>query len=138
MPEPSQLRLIKRCLLFRKWDGAKLIPHITRGVYVLYKQKPAGSKQFSVVYIGVAGVGRNPKRGIHGRLKHHAERGSKKGKWGYYSAFEVHDNITRDEILELEGLLLHIFRHDPRIKLQNRQLGLRRLKKVSRVERWKQ
>jgi hypothetical protein len=37
--------------------------------------------------------------------------------WTHYSIFEVHDNVTGDEIRELEGLLLRIFRHDPRIEL---------------------
>jgi hypothetical protein len=29
----------------------------------------------------------------------------------------VHDNVSREEILELESFLLAIFRHDPRIQL---------------------
>ena len=54
----------------------------------------------------------------------------------HYSFFEVHDNISSDEILELEGLLLHIFRHDSRIKLENQQFGLNKLKRVSGRAAW--
>jgi hypothetical protein len=37
--------------------------------------------------------------------------------------FEVHDNVSAKDIRELESLLLHIFRYDPRIEIANRQLG---------------
>lgn len=137
MPVCAPLRLIKRCLLFQKWDEkdkAKSIPNITRGVYVLYKQK---RKEFNVFYIGVAGVKKNPKKGIGSRLSQHARDPKKQGRWTHYSAFEVHDNITTDDILELEGLLLRIFRYDPRIKLDNRQGGSKKFDRVRGKKAWK-
>lgn len=136
MSKPSLLRLTKRCRLFRPLSEIKSIPSITRGLYILYRKAKLGKdhkKRFDVVYIGVAGTGEKPKRGIHGRLSDHLKK--KKG-WTHYSFFEVHDNIRGDEILELEGLLLHIFRYDPRIELQNRQVGSRRLKKLSGRTAW--
>jgi len=53
------------------------------------------------------------------------------------SFFEVHDNIFREEILELESLLLRIFRHDSRVKLANVQLGSKILKSLSKDAAWK-
>jgi hypothetical protein len=55
----------------------------------------------------------------------------KRDKWTHYSFFEVHDNISRDEILELEKIFLWIFRHDPCIKLANVQLDSKTLKRLS-------
>lgn len=111
----------------------KKIPHITRGVYALYRQKPGRSKEkvFEVFYIGVGGVSKKAKSGIGARIKNHHKT---KEEWTHYSFFEVHDNVSREEILELEGLFLRIFRHDPRVRLDNKQLGssiLRRLSKDS-------
>ena len=135
MPKPSELRLIKRCRLFRPKDGEKPFPHKTRGLYALYTQaRPNGKKKrFDLVYIGIAGRGDKPHRGINARLNEH--RAGKKD-WTHYSFFEVHDNIGGNEILELEGLLLHIFRHDPRIELENKQIGSNKLKRVSGKEVW--
>ncbi len=141
MPKPSPLRLIKRCLLFHPRDDAKSIPPMTRGLYVLYRrvEPPASGykKQLDVFYIGIAGVRKDTTQGIGERLKHHAISKSKKGRWTHYSAFEVHDNITSAEIKELEGILLHIFRYDPRVELENDQVGSSKLKSVSGKDVWK-
>jgi len=52
MPKPSELRLIKRCRLFCPRDGEKF-PHITRGLYVLYKkgQPSPGKKKDLMLFI---------------------------------------------------------------------------------------
>lgn len=112
-----------------------MIPSITRGIYVLYRAKSSrrAKKIFEVFYIGVGGVSRKPKSGVGGRIKNHDKT---KDDWTHYSVFEVHDNISREEILELEGLLLRIFRHDPRVKLANRQLGSRIFKSLSKTTMW--
>jgi hypothetical protein len=49
----------------------------------------------------------------------------------------VHDNITRDEIRELEALLLGIFRHDPRIQLSNKQRGSTKLYQLRKPAQWR-
>jgi len=123
MPKQSPLRIIKRWRRYeRRGDWKYLLP-ITRGVYVLYKeQKQSVSEKRTnpivhVVYIGVAGVGKDPKTGVGGRLRSHDKT---KKDWTHYSFFEVHDNVSREEILELESFLLGIFRHDPRIGLENK------------------
>jgi hypothetical protein len=133
MPKQAPLRLIKRCRLHLERDDCK-IPPITRGVYVLYRAGTShGKKRFEVFYIGVGGVSKNARSGVGARIKHHAKT---KDDWTHYSFFEVHDNISREEILELEGLFLRIFRHDPRVKLANVQLGSKILKRLSKDDAW--
>ena len=55
--------------------------------------------RYEVCYIGVAGLGVTGGGGIRSRLKSH---NAKKPDWTHYSLFEVHDNVTREEIRELE------------------------------------
>ena len=139
MPRQAPLRLIKR---WRKrlpkdnWiEDPKIIPSITRGFYVLYREGPKRGKKktFDVVYIGVGGVSKSARSGVGARIKNH---GKKKDGWTHYSFFEVHDNITREEILELESLLLHIFKYDSRIKLTNVQRGSKVLRHLCATSMW--
>lgn len=138
MPKQAPLRLIRRCRLYCNRDTCKdikFIPHITRGVYVLYKDKSHGKKKkFKVFYIGVGGIGKDAGSGVGARIRSHDEE---KDGWTHYSFFEVHDNVTREEILEIERLLLWIFRHDKRIKLDNVQLGSKIFKLLARDSEWK-
>ena len=119
MPRQAPLRLIKRCRLYVP-RGEWKIPPVTRGMYVLYNKKPRRKKTFEVFYIGVGGVSKKAKSGVEARIKSHDK--TKEG-WTHYSFFEVHDNVSRGEILELEGLFLRVFRHDPRVNLDNKQPG---------------
>ena len=115
----SDLRLIKRtCELCLQADIPKLPPY-TRGIYVLLRHCPhTRPSRYDVVYVGMAA---GAKAGIRGRLKKHAEN-RKKGKlWTHFSAFEVWDNISYDEVKELEGLFRHIYRNDTRANKLNRQ-----------------
>src|ERR1700733_3980261 len=130
MPQQSPLRLIKRWRKYAARDSVSDVPRVTRGVYVLYKQH-AG--QYHVCYIGVAGLRVGAKSGVTSRLKSHARH---KDNWSHYSVFEVHDNVTSDEIRELEALLLGIFRDDHRVKLANTQLGSRRLRQIRVNAAW--
>jgi len=132
MPDQSPLRLIKRWRRYLERNDWSAVPNRTRGIYVLYRFRRA--KQYEVVYIGVAGLGRGGRRGIKGRLRTHHRR--KKG-WTHYSFFEVHDNVFTEEIRELESILLGIFRHDPRIKLLNMVTGSRKLYKLQRPSAWR-
>lgn len=133
MPKQAPLRLVKRCRLYLKRGNQRSIPHLTRGLYVLYRERPkrAGKKVFEVAYIGVGGIAKNASSGIGARVRDHDKE---KEGWTHYSFYEVHDNISREEILELEGLLLRIFRHDPRIKLSNVQLGSNTLRRLSKKD----
>jgi hypothetical protein len=134
MPKQSPLKIIKRWRRYeRRGDWKYLLP-ITRGVYVLYKeQKHRTHKIFNVVYIGVAGIAMEAKTGINGRLRQHDKT---KKDWTHYSFFEVHDNVSREEILELENFLLAIFRHDPRIELENKQSSSKRLRNLRLKNAW--
>ena len=91
--QKSELRLIKNAIEFLPQEEISSVPHGTRGIYVLYKRrgpKSAESHHFDFVYIGMASGG------IKGRLKQHIKH--KGGYWTHFSAFEVWDNISDDEI----------------------------------------
>jgi hypothetical protein len=99
------------------------IPDNTRGIYALLNKK--GGTHFDVVYIGCsAGI----VAGIWARIKSHDK--SKVG-WTHFSVFEVHDNISREEIRELEALFLHIYRKDRRANGLNLQLRNQRFGKIT-------
>jgi hypothetical protein len=130
MPQQSPLRLIKRWRQYAKRDTVTKVPPITRGVYILYRQTAA---DFGVYYIGIGGLKLDTTSAVASRLRSHAKH---KEDWSHYSVFEVHDNVTHDEIRELEALLLGIFRHDSRIKLSNTQLGSKKLGATRVNEKW--
>jgi hypothetical protein len=134
MPKPAPLRLIKRCRLYIERGEWKPVPRLTRGVYVLYARRITRKKSiFDVTYIGVGGTGKNPTSGIGRRLRSHDKN---KKNWTHYSFFEVHDNISREEILELESLFLRIFRNDSRVKLANVMFGSKVFKTLSKDRAW--
>ena len=132
MPGQSLLRFVKRWRRYEPLEKWREVPRGTRGLYVLYRQKSADINE--VVYIGVAGLGEITRGGIRSRLRTHTKR---KKRWTHFSFFEVHDNVTRDEIREFEALLLGIFRHDPRIELSNKQTGSRKLYQLQRLTHWR-
>ncbi|MDE2466039.1 MAG: hypothetical protein KGO02_20330 [Alphaproteobacteria bacterium] len=133
MTKQSLLKTIKRWKRYQDRGDWSSIPVHTRGFYVLYRK--GRGKRYEVVYIGVAGLGAKLKGGITSRLRRHNKRIK---DWSHYSFFEVHDNVTREDIRELECLLLSIFRHDPRIKLENIQKGSRVLYELRQPKTWKQ
>ena len=131
MPKQSPLRTIKRWKRYEPRENRTRVPKQTRGVYVLYRSKSIDN--YEVVYIGVAGLGEGGGGSIHRRLRSHDRRIK---SWTHFSFFEVHDNITSEEIRELEALLLGIFRHDPRIQLTNKQKGSKKLYQLRRASHW--
>jgi hypothetical protein len=101
---------------------------------VLYEKRVSRKKLiFDVTYIGGGGTGKNPTSGIGRRLRSHDKN---KPKWTHYSFFEVHDNVSREEILELESLFLRIFRNDSRVKLANVMFGSKVFKTLSKDRAW--
>jgi hypothetical protein len=94
------------------------IPDNTRGIYALLNEG-------EVVYIGCSAATR---AGIWSRMKSHDK---KKIEWTHFSVYEVHDNISREEILELEALFLHIYRHDQRANRLNLQRRHKRFGKIT-------
>lgn len=133
MPEQSLLRIIKRWRRYEERGSWGRVPLRTRGFYILYKKRPSRRKVYDVIYIGVAGIGKKLRQGIIARLKAHDQNIK---DWTHFSFFEVHDNITGDDIRELESLLLSIFRHDSRVRLQNVQKGSRTLTKLRHSRMW--
>lgn len=133
MPEQSLLKIVKRWRRYLPRGDWSEVPTKTRGFYVLYRKSRKSQDFYEVVYIGVAGLGKGVKRGIVGRLKTHHKRIK---RWTHYSFFEVHDNVTREDIREFESILLSIFRHDPRIKLENVQKSSRTLYKLRMKKVW--
>lgn len=140
MPEQSLLRIIKRWRRYElRKDWKSRVPPRTRGFYVLYRQAASRerdggrSPQYEVVYIGIAGTGAKLRRGIQGRLSAHNRN---REDWTHFSVIEVHDNVTRDEIRELESILLAILGDDPRIALENKQMRSGRLAELCRDSQW--
>src|SRR4051794_24879030 len=103
------LRLVESSVEFKKQEEVYAVSAGLRGIYVLYKQKP--NRKFEVLYVGMARFGT---KGIRDRLIIH-KRSKRKGKlWTHFSAFKVWDNITDEEVEQLEGLFRHIYRKDPK------------------------
>jgi hypothetical protein len=129
MPQQSPLRIVKRWKRYVPRKHIAEIPRMTRGFYVLYREQPGG--HYEVSYIGIGGLGK--KSAIGGRIKSH---NTHKKDWTHFSFFEVHDNVTGDEIRELEGLLLAIFSDDSRIELSNIQTGSSKFKETRKPAMW--
>jgi RNase adaptor protein for sRNA GlmZ degradation len=123
----APLRFIKQCIEFREFTDSEVkhIPRRTRGFYVLYKKN---GKNYEVVYIGMAG---GPHAGVHGRLRDHL----KKKNATHFSVFEAHDNVSEEEVRELEGLLRHVFARDRRVDVQATQRTYGKLRPVAK-ENW--
>ena len=121
MPK-SELRLIKNALEYQPKSDISRIPWGTRGFYALYKRRgkvSADSHHYDLLYVGMA------VRSIRTRLNAHYRH---KGKlWTHFSCFEVWDNISDEEIAELEGLFRHLYRYDSRANSLNRQKGYKKL-----------
>ena len=95
MPRQAPLRLLKRCRLYLP-RGEWKIPHITRGIYVLYQKKPRRCKEkvYEVFYIGVGGVSKNAKSGVGARIRSHDK--TKKDGWTHYSCLALDFGDTGD------------------------------------------
>ncbi len=130
----SKMKFIKRCAEFIPKDERKNIPPNTRGIYVLFQK--SGNKIYNAVYVGMA---RGKKTGIHGRINSHALSKTKGSSWSHFSLFEVHDNISIEEIEELEGLLRHIYRFDLKANPFNQQRRYKKLLSIrnNKLEKWK-
>ena len=121
----SELRLVKRCVEFCEKKDLTSIPGHTRGIYALFQYRPRLNK-YDVVYIGMAAGMKTAS--IRGRLRVHRR---KKGKlWTHFSAFEVWDNISEEEVRELEGILRHIFRKDSHANKLGIQKSFKKLTKI--------
>ena len=132
----SELKFIKRCAEFIPRTEIRNLPARTRGIYALLCERPQ-LKKYDVIYIGMA---RGLKTGIAGRLRSHARSARKNELWTHFSVFEVWDNISEDEVAELEGLFRHIYRKDSRANRVNRQRSFKKLRRVreNKLRKWKE
>jgi hypothetical protein len=132
---PDVLRFIKRSAEFLKQDEISKLPRGLRGIYVLYRKQPSKKKRpvFDLRYIGMS------TSGIGGRLRSHKRSKRKTGEWTHFSVFQVWDNVTNQEVSELEGLARHLYRFDQTASTLNIQRGYKRLRRVrdNKVSGWK-
>jgi hypothetical protein len=120
------LKIIKQFVEFEPRQRVTAVPNHRRGLYVLYNH--VGGKHYDVVYVG-KGLD-----GIKVRLNSH-KSGTK--QWTHFSAFEVQDAITDDDIKELEGLFRHVYRRDRNAAKSNKQRSFGRLLRVHKeLEDW--
>ena len=101
----SECYLFKNSFEYFAIDRINDVPKQVRGIYVLFNK--IAPQKYEVVYIGMA---RGEKMGVKGRLRRHRRKKAK--QWTHFSVFEVWDNITKEQVEELEGLFRHIYRYD--------------------------
>ncbi|SRR5712691_8731956 len=128
---PSPTRLIERCAQWLPKESAKLVPRGTRGIYGLLHFRPRLGK-YDVVYIGMGA-----RSGIRSRLKSHLKSQTK--VWSHFSIFKVWENISEDEVEELEGLFREIYRKDKRANRFNKQKKFQKIQMVREddLRKWK-
>jgi len=125
--------MFKRCRLYEEKSESRYLFPKQRGIYALYKEvtgkgkvtskKAKREKLYQITYVGVGGIGEKQGQGMEGRIKNHRSGPKKKEDWTHYSIFEVHDNISPEEIRELEWLILIMFGKDDRGVIGNIQNG---------------
>ena len=129
----APLPLVKQCMEWRKFNDEEVekVPCKTRGIYVLFQQRQWDV--YDVMYVGMTAAG------IHGRLQAHLKGRTKPRLCTHFSIFEVHANVSEEQIEELEGILRHIFRKDSHANQLAKQLGYGKLRKVRRQDwdEWK-
>ena len=124
----SACYLFKNSFEFRPVSEIGLVPPMVRGIYVLYHASNS-DRSMDVVYVGMA---RGGKSGARGRLIIHKR--NKPKLWTHFSVFEVWDNITKEQVEELEGLFRHIYQLDStanRLNVQKRYRPLHSIRRKS-------
>lgn len=131
----SPSRWFKRIAEFKPKNQTGLVPKRTRGLYVLFHFR-RGLDCYDVVYVGLA---KGAKTGVGGRLRAHTRSKTKASLWSHFSVFEVWDNITEQEVAELEGLFRHIYRKDTKANRLNLQKSFEPLKRIRKddLSSWK-
>ena len=125
----ASMALFEKAAEFLPLNERGRIPPRTRGLYTLLKEHP--DKRYEVVYVGMVC---GPSAGIRGRLRSHHRK--KFDQWTHFSVFKVWDNISEQAVRELEGIVRHVFRKDPRVNPLAVQRGFKPLKKLARDKGW--
>ena len=126
----SQTRFVQKCAQWVKKERWGLVPKGTRGIYALLQFRPS-TKTYDVVYIGMA-----PRSGIRGRLMGHYK--DKKKTWSHFSIFKVWENISENEVQEIEGLFREIYSKDTKANLFNKQKKYKKFLKVHDLRKWRE
>ena len=119
----SHCKFFKQVFEFVPRSRRDDIPDFTHGIYALLKKRSGGI--FDVVYIGCSATEGS---GIWARMRSHHK---KKVDWTHFSVYATHENISREEIRELEGVFLSIYRKDRRANRLNRQRRHRGLVEIT-------
>ncbi|MBY0382454.1 MAG: hypothetical protein K2W78_11100 [Xanthobacteraceae bacterium] len=128
----SVLRFVRRSAEFLAAEKISQLRNSLRGIYVLYQLNDSGGKEhYEVKYIGMS---RGDRLGIKGRLRSHKRSKRKAESWTHFSVFQVWDNVTKEEIEELEGLARHLYRRDSTANTMNIQRGYKKLRSVRKDE----
>ncbi|MCB4791977.1 MAG: GIY-YIG nuclease family protein [Elusimicrobia bacterium] len=128
----STCRFIKRWDEFRPQEDINKIPRNTKGIYALLKEDK-GHGVYNVVYIGLSA---GEKAGVLGRIRKHSKKKHK--QWTHFTIFEVHENIYKDEIHELEALFRQIYSKDSRANKLNKQRRYKKFNKIRvKLKDWK-
>ena len=104
--------LFKSFYEFVPVEDLRNLPKRMRGIYALYKQE---GTFFNLMYVGMTDAGAKGRLSSHGKKKAEA--------WTHCSVFEVWDNITLEQIKELEALFLQVLRKDATANSLNIQKG---------------
>jgi hypothetical protein len=115
-------KFIKKCAQWIRKEESSHIPSATRGIYALLHHHP-GTDKYDVVYIGMTS-----RSSIGRRLARHKNDHNK--IWSHFSIFEVMDNFSEDKLKELEGLLLEIYRKDPKANRFNKHVKYEKFQKI--------
>jgi len=135
MPQ-SILRFIRRSAEHVERKDVVRLRKGLRGIYVLYDgYRERGKQRYDVRYVGMSA---GKYFGIKGRLRSHIKSKRKGNKWTHFSVFQVWDNVTDQEIAELEGFARHIYRQDPTASTLNIQRGYKKLRRVrnDKINSW--
>ena len=124
------MHFVKSALEYRGIDEIDCIPPRLRGIYALYKKTRSS---FDVVYVGMSGT--NSSGSIKSRIKQHRKSVAK--VWTHFSYYEILDEISDQEISEMEGIFRQVYRFDARANRHNVQVThkpLIRLRKSTEKE----
>ena len=120
--------LFKRLFEYVPIAEKSSIPAGVRGIYALYQYQQEGNFM-NLMYVGMTN------NGARGRLNQHG-RGRKKDEWTHFSVYEVWDNITQEQIKELEDLFLHTLKRDASansLNIQKKSTVFEKLRKETKV-----
>jgi len=126
MSSTSTSLLFKSFYEYIPIEDLESLPRKIRGIYALYQKD---EKFLNLMYVGMTNYG------VKGRLKNHSKNELKATAWTHCSVFEVWDNITLEQIQELEALFRQVLRKDAtanKLNIQKRSTRFTKLEKETK------